>query len=69
MAPARAKVTGIYINSSLAKVEAVRNAPELFADDYPGGYEDFRRELVTFLEYPRRFIYTPLIMCKGKKPT
>ena len=53
----------------LAKAEATRNTPGLFAEGYPGGYEEFRRELVAFLDHPRRFIYTPLIMCKGKKPT
>jgi ubiquinone/menaquinone biosynthesis C-methylase UbiE len=52
----------------LAKAEAARNAPGLFADDYPGGFEEFRRDLVAYLEHPRRFVYTPLIMCKGKKP-
>jgi len=52
----------------LAKAEAVRKAPQLLADDYPGGYQEFRQELIDFLEDPRRFIYTPLIMCKGKKP-
>jgi 2-polyprenyl-3-methyl-5-hydroxy-6-metoxy-1,4-benzoquinol methylase len=52
----------------LSKAQAVRNAAELFADDYPGGYDEFRRELVAFLEHPRRFLYTPLILCKGKKP-
>jgi SAM-dependent methyltransferase len=51
----------------LSKAEGARNAPGLFAD-YSGGYEEFHRELVAYLEHPRRFIYTPLIMCKGKKP-
>jgi SAM-dependent methyltransferase len=53
----------------LSKAEATRHAPGLFADDYPGGYQEFRSELCAYLEHPRRFIYTPLIMCKGKKPT
>jgi ubiquinone/menaquinone biosynthesis C-methylase UbiE len=53
----------------LSKVEAARNVPALFADDYPGGYEEFYREICAYLEHPRRFIYTPLILCKGKKPT
>jgi ubiquinone/menaquinone biosynthesis C-methylase UbiE len=53
----------------LAKAEAARNAPGLFADTYPGGFEEFRRELVAYLEHPRRFIYTPIVMCKGKPPS
>jgi SAM-dependent methyltransferase len=52
----------------LCKVEAAHKAPGLFADDYPGGYQEFHREMVAYLDDPRRFIYTPLIMCKGKKP-
>lgn len=52
----------------LAKAHAVRHLPELFARDYPGGYDEFRRELVTYLDDPRRFIYTPLVMCKGTRP-
>ena len=52
----------------LSKVEAAQNVPGLYARDYPGGYEEFRGELLAFLEHPRRFIHTPLIMCKGKKP-
>jgi SAM-dependent methyltransferase len=52
----------------LAKAEAARNAPGLFADTYPGGFEEFHQELVAYLEHPRRFIYTPLIQCKGKPP-
>lgn len=52
----------------LAKAEAVRNLPDLFAHDYPGGYQEFLPEFTAFLEDRRRFIYTPLIMCKGRKP-
>jgi ubiquinone/menaquinone biosynthesis C-methylase UbiE len=52
----------------LAKAEAARNTPCLVSDDYPGGYDEFRRDLVAYLEHPRRFIYTPLILCKGRKP-
>jgi len=52
----------------LRKVETARNAPALFSDNYPGGFDEFRREMVDYLEHPKRFIYTPLIMCRGKKP-
>ena len=53
----------------LSKVEATRNTPGLFADVYPGGYEEFRHEICAYLEDPGRFIYTPVIMCRGRKPT
>jgi hypothetical protein len=37
-------------------------------DEYPGGTEAFIHDFNKFLIDPRRFTYTPLIMCKGKKP-
>jgi len=36
-------------------------------DDYPGGIEAFINDFNGFLIDPRRFTYTPLIMCKGTK--
>jgi len=35
---------------------------------YPGGYEGFYEEFKVFFHDPRRFTYTPLIVCTGKKP-
>ncbi len=35
---------------------------------YPGGYAGFVHDFKTFFHHPRRFTYTPLILCKGKKP-
>ena len=37
-------------------------------DDYLGGYQAFVNDFNNFLIDPRRFSYTPLIMCKGMKP-
>ncbi len=37
-------------------------------ETYPGGYEGFFRDSHTFFHNPRRFTYTPLIMCKGMRP-
>lgn len=37
-------------------------------DDYPGGYEEFHDEFKKFFFNPRRFTYTPLIACRGRKP-
>lgn len=36
---------------------------------YPGGHNAFFADLIRFVNDPRRFIYTPLIVCKGMKPT
>jgi len=46
---------------------ASAKARDLFLT-YPGGYDGFFRDFNTFFHDPRRFTYTPLIMCKGKKP-
>jgi SAM-dependent methyltransferase len=35
---------------------------------YPGGYEEFRDEFEAFFSSPRRFTYTPVISCRGRKP-
>ena len=35
---------------------------------YPGGFEEFSREFTEAFKNPRRFTYTPLISCCGRKP-
>ncbi len=40
---------------------------DLFAT-YPGGYDRFRADFKEFFHNPRRFTYTPLILCRGRKP-
>lgn len=42
-------------------------APEIF-EDYPGGSDKCLNDFKTFLRDPRRFTYSPLILCKGRKP-
>lgn len=37
-------------------------------DKYPGGYEAFSADFHTFFLDPRRFTYTPLVLCKGRTP-
>jgi len=39
-----------------------------FFDDYPGGSSGFFGEFERFMHDPRRFTYTSLIVCKGRKP-
>jgi ubiquinone/menaquinone biosynthesis C-methylase UbiE len=36
-------------------------------DDYEGGYEEFFEEFKNIFSHPRRFTYTPVILCRGKK--
>jgi len=37
-------------------------------ENYPGGHDALFADCTKFLLDPRRFIYTPLILCKGMKP-
>ena len=50
------------------KVEiAAKNSGYQFAE-YTGGYEEFFEEFEAFFSSLRRFSYTPLIGCRGRKP-
>lgn len=52
----------------IKKVEvASAKAMDLF-DDYPGGHRSFFEDFKNFFMEPRRFTYTPLILCKGTAP-
>jgi ubiquinone/menaquinone biosynthesis C-methylase UbiE len=52
----------------IKKVEmASVKAKDLF-ETYPGGYDAFFRDFNAFFHDPRRFTYTPLIICRGKRP-
>ena len=53
----------------IKKVEmASKKAKGLF-QDYPGGYDAFLKEFKAFFNDPRRFTYTPIMICRGKKPS
>ncbi|MBP1748940.1 MAG: Methyltransferase type 12 [Deltaproteobacteria bacterium] len=47
---------------------AGKKAGNVFGE-YPGGFESFFSDAQTFFADPRRFTYTPLIMCKGRMKT
>jgi len=50
------------------KVEvAARHSGYAFAE-FDDGFEEFLAEFRTFFADPRRFTYTPIICCKGRKP-
>ena len=50
------------------KVEvAVKRSGYTF-DEYSGGYEEFFEEFQRYFSHPRRFTYTPVIACRGRKP-
>jgi len=46
---------------------AVKNSGYPFRE-YEDGYHGFRREFKRFFSNPRRFTYTPVITCRGRKP-
>jgi len=37
-------------------------------EEYEDGFEGFRREWTEFFNDPRRFTYTPIVSCRGRKP-
>jgi len=50
------------------KVEvAARNSGYRF-EEYGGGYEEFCEDFERSFADPRRFTYTPVILCRGRKP-
>ncbi|MCK5470135.1 MAG: methyltransferase domain-containing protein [Cyclobacteriaceae bacterium] len=52
----------------LKKVEIVPKKLNFKFEEYDGGYDEFYKEVESFLVNPRIFAYTPLILCKGVKP-
>jgi len=52
----------------LKKVEVAPQKINFDFHDYKGGYNEFIKEAETSFKNPRRFTYTPIILCKGLKP-
>lgn len=50
----------------LKKIEVNAGRFDDLLKGYPGGYEAFFSDFRTFFRDPRRFTYTPLILCKGR---
>jgi len=50
------------------KIEVIATRLADLFETYPGGYQGFLTDFRTHFHDPRRFTYTPLIMCKGRKP-
>jgi SAM-dependent methyltransferase len=50
------------------KVEVAAKTSGYRFDEYQGGYEEFFEEFKSFFSDPRRFTYTPIISCRGRKP-
>ncbi len=52
----------------IKKVEVASIKVREIFEHYPGGYTKFHADFIRFFKNPRRFTYTPLILCKGMKP-
>ncbi|MBK5100592.1 MAG: class I SAM-dependent methyltransferase [Desulfobacteraceae bacterium] len=62
------KTSEVDVFNWTKKTEIVlRKAPGIF-DSYQGGQAGFFSDFIQFFNDSRRFTYTPLILCKGKKP-
>jgi len=53
----------------MKKIEVAPKRIDFEFEEYPGGYEEFAYEYEAFFNDPRRFTYTPLICCRGRKPS
>ena len=52
----------------IKKIEISEKKAEGLIKSYPGGYKQLKADFVKYLADPRRFSYTPLLLCKGKNP-
>ncbi|MDW7771723.1 MAG: class I SAM-dependent methyltransferase [Desulfobulbaceae bacterium] len=62
------RIDPVEVYNIMKKIEIVPKKINFRFEEFPGGYEEFYREAVDFFLHPRRFSYTPLILCRGKKP-
>jgi len=51
----------------MKKIEVIPKKIGFRFKEYKGGYDEFAKEFKKYFEDPARFIYTPLILCKGIK--
>ncbi|MFC1856773.1 class I SAM-dependent methyltransferase [Thermodesulfobacteriota bacterium] len=56
-----------HFNWNLKLKVASEKAPDVF-DNYPGGKDAFFDDFGKYFRDPRRFVYSPLIIGKGKRP-
>jgi SAM-dependent methyltransferase len=63
------KVDDIDIFNTMKKIEVIPKKIQFDFEEYEGGYEEFYKEAEAYFFDPRRFSYTPLVICRGRKPT
>jgi len=52
----------------MKKIEVISKKIDFQFEEYDGGYKEFLEEFKSFFFDPRRFTYTPIILCRGRKP-
>jgi SAM-dependent methyltransferase len=52
----------------IKKIEVLSKKLDYPFEEYEGGYKEFLEEFKSFFNNPRRFTYTPVILCRGRKP-
>jgi ubiquinone/menaquinone biosynthesis C-methylase UbiE len=52
----------------MKKIETAGKKIGSLIESYPGGYDQFYSDFSEYLIDPRRFTYTPLLLCKGTRP-
>jgi hypothetical protein len=62
------KISDEDIFNWIKKVEVSSMKTKELFEGYLGGHNAFFADFTKFFLSPRRFTYTPLILCKGKKP-
>ena len=60
------KLTDVDAFNWAKKLHVTGKKAESVFGEYPGGFESFFSDFQAFFADPRRFTYTPLIMCKGR---
>ena len=62
------QIQEIEVFNMMKKIEVVPKRMNFVFAEYPGGYDEFYQEAAAFFSDPRRFAYTPLVLCRGVKP-
>lgn len=52
----------------MKKVEVISKKAGYLFEEYEGDYDEFLFEFTGFFTDPKRFTYTPAILCRGRKP-
>lgn len=63
------EINEVDVFNLMKKVEIIPQKMKFDFAEYPGGFNEFYHEAEAFLSDPRRFTYTPMVLCRGRKPS